>query len=259
MGVEAFDCDGSGRPALFVTNFHLQPNVLYLNLGKMRFRESGPQAGLAFPSIDRLGFGTVAVDADLDGRLDLAVANGHIHRHADVVYRSPYAQRAQLFVGEGGGRFRDHSDRAGGYFREPQVGRGLAWADFDNDGKPDLAFSHVGGPPALLHNRVPTDNAWLGLELIGDGRRSNRNAVGARVEVETEAGTQVRFVNGGGSYLSASERRQLVGLGTADRAKRVTVRWPSGKEQTFADVPGRQWWRLTEGKEKPETATMRSR
>jgi hypothetical protein len=187
------------------------------------------------------------------------VANGHLHRDAAEVYRAPYAQRAQLFVGTGPGSYRDASDRSGPYFHEARVGRGLAWADFDNDGKPDLAFSHVGGPPALLHNRVPTDNAWLGLELIGDGRRSNRNAVGARVEVETEAGTQVRFVNGGGSYLSASERRQLVGLGTADRAKRVTVRWPSGKEQTFADVPGRQWWRLTEGKEKPETATMRSR
>jgi hypothetical protein len=252
MGVEAFDHDGSGRPSLFVTNFHTQPNVLYRNLGGLRFRESGTEAGLSFTSIDRLGFGTAAVDADLDGRPDLAVANGHIHRHADAVYKAPYAQLAQLFVGEAGGRFRDHSDGAGAYFRTPRVGRGLAWADFDNDGKPDLAFSHVGGPPALLHNRTTTGHAWLGLELIGDGKRSNRNAIGARVEIETDSGKQVRYIVGGGSYLSASERRILAGMGTADRAKRVTVRWPSGKEQTFADVPARRWWRLTEGKEQPE-------
>ena len=96
-----------------------------------------------------------------------------------------------------------------------------------------------------------TTNGWLGLELIGDGKRSNRNAIGARIEVQTVSGVQVRFVNGGGSYLSASERRQLIWLGRADRAVRVTVRWPSGREQVYNDVPGRRWWRLTEGKDQP--------
>jgi hypothetical protein len=255
MGVEAGDVDGSGRPSLFVTNFHNEPNVLYRNRGGLAFEESSTPAGLAFPSIDRLGFGTVFVDADLDGALDVAVANGHIHRDAAELYNAGYAQQAQLFLGDGRGRFRDVSDRAGAYFRERRVGRGLAWADFDNDGKPDLAFSHVGGPAALLHNRTPTDHGWLGLELVGDGKRSNRNAVGSRVEVEYDGGKQVRFVNGGGSYLSASERRVLVGLGAAGRARRVTVRWPSGREQVFADVPGRRWWRLAEGKEQPEPGT----
>jgi hypothetical protein len=248
MGVEAFDVDGTGRPSLFVTNFHNQPSVLFRNRGNLRFWESGAETGLAGRR-DRLGFGTVMIDANLDGRPDLAVANGHLHRDAAEVYRAPYAQRAQLFVGTGRGSYRDASDRAGPYFRESRVGRGLAWADFDNDGKPDLAFSHVGGPPALLHNRTETANGWLGLELVGDGKRSNRNAIGARIEVQTADGVQVRFVNGGGSYLSASERRQLIGLGKADRAMKVTVRWPSGREQVYNDVPGRRWWRLTEGKE----------
>ncbi|MBY0461076.1 MAG: CRTAC1 family protein, partial [Gemmataceae bacterium] len=174
-----------------------------------------------------------------------------LHRDAAEVYRAPYAQRAQLFVGTGRGAFRDASDRVGPYFREARVGRGLAWADFDNDGRPDLVYSHVGGPPSLLHNRTETANHWLGLELVGDGKKSNRNATGSRIEVQTAAGVQVRFVNGGGSYLSASERRQLIGLAAADRASRVTVRWPSGREQTFADVPGGHWWRLTEGADRP--------
>jgi hypothetical protein len=249
MGVEAFDADGSGRPSLFVTNFQNEPNVLYRNRGNLKFSESSAAAGLNRPSIDRLGFGTVMIDANLDGRPDLAVANGHIHRNAEEVYRAPYAQLAQLFVGEGKGTFRDGSDRAGAYFRQPRVGRGMAWADFDRDGKPDLAVSHVGGPVALLHNRTDTSNGWVGFELIGDGKRSNQNAIGSRVEVETDAGVQVRFVNGGGSYLSANERRVLVGLGTATIVKRVTVRWPSGVEQTFRDVIAGRYWRLREGAE----------
>ncbi len=249
MGVEAFDADGTGRPSLFVTNFYNQPNVLFRNRGSMRFWEGAAETGLAGRR-DRLGFGTVVIDANLDGRPDLAVANGHLHRDAEEVYRAPYAQRAQLFVGTGPGSYRDASDRTGPYFREPRVGRGLAWADFDNDGKPDLVFSHVGGSPTLLHNRTETTNTWLGLELVGDGTRSNRNAIGARIEVRTANGAQVRFVNGGGSYLSASERRQLIGLG-ADESARVTVRWPSGREQVCQDVPGRRWWRITEGADKP--------
>ena len=99
----------------------------------------------------------------------------------------------------------------GAYFREKRVGRGLAWADYDNDGRPDLAVSHNGGPAALLRNRTDTTNNWVRLELVGDGKTSNRNAVGARVEVESRRVKQVRFVIGGGSYLSASERRLLSG------------------------------------------------
>jgi hypothetical protein len=253
MGVEAFDADGSGRPSLFVTNFQNEPNVLYRNRGGVKFQEASSAAGLARPSIDRLGFGTVMIDADQNGLPDLAVANGHIHRNAEVIYRASYAQLAQLFVGSGKGTFQDVSHQAGAYFRQKRVGRGMAWADFDCDGKPDLAINHVGGPVALLHNRTVTENGWIGFELIGDGKRSNRNAIGTRVEVETSFGTQVRFVNGGGSYLSANERRVLIGLGTADRIIRVTVRWPSGVEQTFRDVATRRYWRLTEGAGKPES------
>lgn len=259
MGVEAFDADGSGRPSLFVTNFQNEPNVFFRNRGGVRFEEAGSQTGLARPSIDRLGFGTVMIDADRDGRPDLAVANGHIHRNAEQVYRAPYAQRAQLFLGERTGIFQDVSDRVGEYFLQPKVGRGLAAADFDNDGRPDLAFSHVGGPPALLHNRIVTAHHWLGLELVGDGKASNRNAIGARVEIETARGKQVRFVNGGGSYLSASDRRLLIGLGESETADVVRVRWPSGREQVFRDVVGGQYCRLTEGREGVEFKADRQR
>src|SRR5262249_23635262 len=158
-----------------------------------------------------------------DGHLDIAIANGHIHRTAEELAGTSMAQEAQLFLGDGKGTFRDVSAQAGAYFRERHVGRGLAYADFDNDGRPDLAFRNNAGRVALLRTCTETANNWLRLELVGDGKNSNRNAIGARVEIESGGRRQVRFINGGGSYLSASDRRLLVGLGSCDRADRVTV------------------------------------
>jgi hypothetical protein len=257
MGVDAADIDGSGRPSLFVTNFQNSPNILFRNRGGLAFDDWNVQSGLGPTSLNRLGFGTVFFDADLDGHLDVAIANGHINRNSQEIYLAPFAQEAQIYLGNGRGRFREITAEAGEYFRHRYVGRGLAWADYDNDGKADLAYSHNGGAIALLHNRTNTPNGWLRLELVGDGLKSNRNAIGARVEIECDGSRQVRFLNGGGSYLSASDRRLLIGLGAADRAQRVTVRWPSGRKQVFLDLACRCWWRLHEGKDQPELVIPR--
>lgn len=247
MGVEAFDADGCGRPALFVTNYQNAPNVLLRNRGNLRFDERSYGSGLGGPSLDRLAFGACVLDANLDGHADLAVANGHVQRVAQQVFGVPYAQSAQLFLGDGAGQFRDASDGAGADFVKPRVGRGLARADFDNDGLPDLAMSGVGEAAALLRNRAGNGRGWVGLELIGDGKASNSNAVGATVKVEWAGRVSHHFVVGGGSYLSASDRRLSVGLGDAGKLDRVTVRWPSGKVQEFRDLPARSRWRLREG------------
>src|SRR5438067_3054873 len=124
MGVDAADLDGSGRPSLFVTNFQSAPNVLFLNRGKLRFDEASYPSGLGGPSVAKLGFGTCARDANLDGNPDLAVANGHVQRVAREVYGVPYAQDCQLFLGDGSGKFRDASAGAGADFLRPRVGRG---------------------------------------------------------------------------------------------------------------------------------------
>jgi hypothetical protein len=192
-----------------------------------------------------LGFGAVFVDADLDGNLDVAVANGHVYRNARQSHGAEYPQQAQIFRGLGSGRFEEVS--AGPYFLRKLVGRGLAWADFDNDGKPDLAYNHNGGPLALLHNNSPTENRWLRLELIGDDKKSNRNAIGAVVEVQVGKKRQIHWVIAGGSYLSCSDRRVLVGLGDADRADLVQVTWPSGRQQVFRDLSADTAFRLREG------------
>ncbi len=252
MCAEAADVDGSGRPSLFVTNFQNSPNTLFLNRDGRRFTDVSQASGLGPPSLDRLGFGAAFLDADQDGNPDLAVANGHVQRVARELHGVPYAQEAQLFLGDGKGAFRDASATAGADFLRPRVGRGLARCDFDNDGRPDLALSGVGEPVAVLRNTIETPNNWVSLELIGDGKRSNRNAVGARVKVEWAGGSRTHFVVGGGSYLSASDRRLALGLGAAGKLDRVTVAWPSGATQEFRDLGAGAFWRLREGKPEGE-------
>jgi hypothetical protein len=251
MGIEAADFDGSGRPSLFVTNFHRLPNVFFLNRGSLRFEESSLQSGLGGPSMDRLAFGVCALDANLDGVPDLAVANGHVQRFAREAFGVPYAQEMQLFTGLGAGKFRDDSEAAGADFLRPRVGRGLARCDYDNDGRADLALSSIGESVSLFRNRAETGNGWIGLELIGDSPGSNRNAIGATVRVEWAGHACRHFAIGGGSYLSANDRRLVLGLGSARHTDAIEVRWPSGARQTFRNLAGGRYWKLREGQADP--------
>lgn len=249
MGIAVGEVDGSGLPSLFVTNFEKKPNILFQNLGKMSFREISMRSGLGGPSIPMLKFGTEFLDANLDGNLDLAIANGHIHRGAEKVSDATYAQAAQFFMGKGKARFQEASNTAGAYFRTPMVGRGLAVADFDQDGKPDLAFSHVGGPVKLLRNMTFTNNHSVQIRLVGDGKNSNRDAIGARVEMSVGPNRMTRFVTGGGSYLSNSDYQLEVGLGTGNEATGPRIFWPSGKIQEVPNLIAGASYRIEEGKE----------
>jgi hypothetical protein len=258
MGVAVGDVDGSGRPSLFLTNFQAEPNILFLNQGKLLFVERAYSTGLGANSLHFLGFGTLFFDPDLDGNLDIPIANGHVARISKEVFNVPYRQTPQLFLGNGKAQFHEVSSKVGPYFREKHVGRGIACADFDNDGLPDLAFSQIGEKIALLRNETDTSHHWLRLELIGDGKKSNRNAIGSRIEIEASGRKLVRFLHGGGSYLSASERRLLVGLGQASSADHVRVRWPSGREQVFSDLATEKNWRLVEGDPNPQPVKYHS-
>ncbi|MFO0968326.1 MAG: CRTAC1 family protein [Gemmataceae bacterium] len=252
MGIATGDFDGSGRPSLFVTNFQRFPNMFFLNKGKMNFDEWNNPSGLTSGGTDHLAFGAEAFDADLDGNLDLAIADGHVTRHAKEIFGDTFKQESRLFLGLGKARFKEVTPLAGPYFHEKHVGRGVASADFNNDGKPDLVITHNAERPALLRNDTPTDNHWLRLDLVGDGKKSNRNAIGARVEVEVAGRKLVRFIHGGGGYASASERTLLIGLAGADKADRVTVRWPSGVVQSFGPFAGNAGYRLHEDGGKAE-------
>jgi hypothetical protein len=252
MGVACGDIDGSGQPSILVSNYQNEPTMVFRNQGKMSFREWSHPSGLGPVTSKTLGFGIELLDADLDGNLDVAIVNGHVVRNSQAIFQAPYEQAAQFLMGDGQARFTDVSQTTGSYFHERHVGRGLAAGDFDNDGKPDLAISNNAGPVKLLRNATQTNHHWLRLELAGDGKKSNRNAIGARVEIQAGGRTQTRFAYGGGSYLSASDRRLSIGLGESRQAEKVIVTWPSGLKQEFANLAGDQGWRLTEGDEQPQ-------
>src|SRR5262249_17454619 len=144
----------------------------------------------------------------------------------------PLQQRPVLLQNQGQGRFVDLTGQGGPYFRDVHIGRGVALGDLDNDGWTDLVFSHLNEPAVLLRNEAKVTLAkkhhWLGIELVG---QNHRDVVGAKVTVELSNRKLTRFAKGGGSYLSACDKRHLFGLGPLERIDQLTVMWPSGKEQ----------------------------
>ncbi|HEX6200289.1 MAG TPA: ASPIC/UnbV domain-containing protein, partial [Thermoanaerobaculia bacterium] len=228
----AADFDTDGDPDLAVTNFDVETHTLYENLGDLQF------ADRSAPS----GFGLVAADLDADGDLDLYATNGHIFERPNRP-EIGYAQRDQVLLGGGRGRFAEL--RCPVLDADPKVGRGLAAADFDLDGDPDLALSNNDGPLQLLAGDLPGASGggpgrgrWLAVRLTGAG--ANREAVGAVVTLVTSAprpARRVRWVTAGDSYQSSSDRAVLFALPEGAEAEALEVRWPSGPLQILAAPP----------------------
>ncbi|MFO0911003.1 MAG: CRTAC1 family protein [Isosphaeraceae bacterium] len=229
MGADAEDIDGDGRPELFVTNFQEEYNTLYRNLGPGGFVDATASFGLGVESLPWIGWGCALADLDNDGWPDIVVANGHIDDNAEVHGQpSAFAEPPLLHRNLEGRRFVLANRGAGVYFESSHVGHGLATGDLDNDGDLDLVVSHKDGPPALLRNDTPSasENSWLRFELVGI--RTQRDAVGARVEVEAGGRTIVRLRKDGQSLMSSHDPRLLIGLGRATTVDRVRIVWPSG-------------------------------
>ncbi len=244
MGLAVGDLDGDGKPDLAVTNFDVETNTLYRNLGEMQFEDFSVSSGFGLPSFNLLGFGLVSADFDLDGDVDFYVANGHIFespRRADSSYR----QHDLLLLGDGQGSFTTAS--CGPAFDAAWVGRGLAAADFDNDGDVDLALINSAAPAQLLVNSGAEGGAprsWLGVRLVG--APPNGQAIGARVTLTTTAGRQSRWVVAGDSYQSSSEQRLQFGLGAGEKPLELEVRWPNGKRQRWRGLPLNGYARLVQ-------------
>jgi hypothetical protein len=254
MGVDAGDYDGSGQASLLVTNYENELHALYGNVlvdGFQSFRFSTQTSGIAAIGRRYVGFGTGFLDMDNDGWEDIFITNGHVIRHPS---RSDVRQRPVLFrnLGKQGGtrrvQFTDATARGGEYFRQTHQGRGVAIGDLDNDGRPDLVISHVNAPVAILRNVAGQRHHWLGVELVGE---ANRDVTGARLTLEVAGRVVTRFAKGGGSYLSSGDRRHLFGLGPANRVGRLTVVWPSGKEQHWDGLAVDQYWRLSREPRRP--------
>jgi hypothetical protein len=192
-----------------------------------------------------LGFGCAFVDLDLDGALDLAVANGHIDDTVrNIRGNTGYAQAPQLFLNDGAGKFRDVASQVGGGFDSPKVGRGLAFGDFDRDGDLDLLITTNNGPAALFRNDVVGVNRSVRFRLIG--KKSNADGIGAVVRIFYGGEMQSRIVRGGSSYLSQSELPVTFGVGRRDRIERAVIEWPSGRSEEFKDLAAGRAYECTE-------------
>ncbi len=246
MGTDFGDYDGDGRPDLVVTNFMLEAHNIFRNLGGGLFADATFETGFGAATLPFVGFGAVFLDYDNDGRLDLAIANGHVLDNAD--YFSPnakYAQRNLLFHNEGSGRLKEVGRTSGPGFALERVHRGLAAGDFDNDGDLDLLVTSNGQTVDLLRNDGGNrDNALL-VRLVG--KKSNRDGIGARLRVTAGGKTQVREVKAGSSYLSQNDLRAHVGVGRETIIDRLEIRWPGGGTEVLRNLPVNNILTIVEG------------
>jgi enediyne biosynthesis protein E4 len=221
-----------GRWACVIANFSTEPST-FLCLDKPKsllFADEALAVGLAGPSRVPLKFGTFFFDYDLDGRLDLLTCNGHLEPDiAQMLASQQYAQPAQLFwnTGLAERRFEPVTPAAAGPdLFQPLVGRGSAYLDLDGDGDLDVVLTANNGPAVVLRNDQALGHHWVRLQLEGDGKRSNRSAIGAVVTLEAGGVARRAQVTGGRGYLSQSELTLTFGLGELKQIDKVTIRWP---------------------------------
>ena len=247
MGIDAADFDNSGRMGVAVTNFDNEMAGLYRSLGPGLYEDVAKAAGVGMASRNRLGFGCLFVDLDLDGAVDLVIANGHIDEAVRTMRTGAgHAQPPLLFQNLGNGKFQDVAAAAGEEFARPRVGRGLAYGDFDRDGDLDLLMTTNNGPAVLFRNDQASGNRSVRFTLVGT--KSNRDGIGARVRVFLGGTSQSRMVKTGSSYLSQSELPVTFGVGKRDAVDRVVIDWPSGRTEEFKSVQAGRAYECIEGK-----------
>lgn len=224
MGIAMGDYDRNGWLDIACTHFTKEATTLYQNMGEVGFQDVTGLVGLHSLTYLRLGFGTVMTDFNQDGREDLFITNGHVddwRNRGDDWYMEP-----QLFSFNGR-RFVDCSPKAGPFFTQKMLGRGVARGDFDNDGDWDLAVMHQNSPMAILQNDSERGH-WLKLQFRS---RSNRRGWGTRVVLKQGDTTLLQELAGGSSYCASHEAALIFGLGPADAPVDLQIRWPDGTEQ----------------------------
>jgi enediyne biosynthesis protein E4 len=249
MCISLGDFNNDGWLDLYISDFQRSSDHLWRNDGQGFFDEVSAPSGITRATHDVLSFGGGFFDYDNDGWLDLFIANGHVY--PEVVQATPeihYKQLNSLFHNEKNGKFVDVTKSSGDGFLTPYVGRGAAFADFDNDGFTDVVVANNGDAPLLLHNSGGNSNHFLNLKLVGT--KSNRDAMGARIKILAGGLSQIREIAGGGSYLSQSDLRANFGLGKATRAETLQINWPSGLEQTFHNVEADKFYVIEEGSDR---------
>jgi hypothetical protein len=259
MGVAIGDVDGDGLFDLYVTHLTEENNRLWKQGPRGLFRDQTAHAGLVQGRWHGTGFGTVLGDFNLDGALDLAIVNGRVSKAARLPSSSSsrsggdeggnlgphwglYAERNQLFANDGTGHFHDISAANPALCANANIARGLAYGDFDNDGKLDLLVTTVAGPARLYHNVASQNGHWLCVRAL-DPEHGERDAIGAEVRVRAGPRSWLRWINPATSFLCSNDPRAHFGLGAEIRIDDITVLWPDGSRETF--VGGRTDRQLT--------------
>jgi enediyne biosynthesis protein E4 len=250
MGADWGDVNGDGKLDLAVMTFQNEDKCLYLAQdGDALYNEQSQAWGLK-PSYPLVAFGCKFLDYDNDGALDLLIANGHVQSNAaEITKGATYPQSLQLYQNQGNKKYVDASNSLDAAARTPIVGRGMATGDYDNDGKVDALVVNSEGKPVLLHNEInetKESGNWIGFTLAG-GEKNNKDAYGAVIKIKVNGKNILRHCHSDGSYLSASDKRITIGLGSATSVESVTVLWPDKKEETFTGLATGKYYSLTEG------------
>ena len=246
MGVDLGDVDGDGRLDIFVANYSEEYNAFYQNLGRDSFADRTYASGLNEGCFLTLGWGAKFIDYDQDGALDLIVVNGHVQvRAREMNAALAYEEPILVYRGDGAGKFQRVDGQLGPDVVRPRAHRAVAVADIDGDCDLDILITVLDGPPVLLVNQVGQRNGSIVIRLRGT--RSNREGIGARIELEAAGKTQIREVSRGGGYLSASDAIAHFGLGAAPRAESVRIRWPSGQADALGALDAGFTYLIEEG------------
>ena len=247
MGVDAADYDEDGAADLFVANIDHESYSLYHNSGDGSFDDMAIPSGIATATQLLSGWGLKFFDFDNDGNLDLILNNGHPDPHVKLYQPSVSFREPMLLFQNTGKAWKNVSAQGGSIFSREIAGRGLALGDFDNDGGVDVLVAVNDGAPVLLRNSIGRKSHWLGVRL--EGRKANRDAIGAIVTYQSGDWKRRRVKVGGGSFLSSHDPRLVLGLGARDKVDSLQVQWPqpSGRMEQFHDLPIDRYITITEG------------